>query len=106
MSDEIPTLEFRNPLCPVCLEETDGDDYAYDCYDCGIRWSDEGAEPEYNIGDGQCRSTLTRASSGRSTEPETFRCQKFAGHHVYEHGNANLIMGWKPTDAGVSEVTS
>ena len=100
----LPTLSFSNPLCPVCLEETDRDDYAYSCDDCGIQWSDSGTEPEWMYAGGQCRSTLTRERGGLSLETDTYRCMKYNGHNTTDHRSSHLLSSWLNCGPGVSEV--
>lgn len=103
--DTLPTLEISNPLCAVCLEETDRDDGGWSCHDCGLQWDEDGDNPERTYApDGQCRSTYTREIGGLSIETETFRCMKFAGHKVDRHDNPNVIASWKTGGKGVSEV--
>lgn len=105
-TETLPTLALSNPLCAVCLEETDAEAYGWSCYDCGIQWGEDGGTPEWLYpADGQCCSTYTRAIGGLSTETETFRCMKTADHSVDEHANPNLVASWKNGDPGVSEVS-
>lgn len=100
--DTLPTLAFSNPLCPVCLEETDANDYAYSCYDCGIQWSDTGTEPEWlNPADGQCSSTYTPT---RGLVAAVYRCMRMGNHGAKTHEHPDLLQGWKTGDPGVSEV--
>ena len=103
MTEQLPVLSFSNPLCPVCLEETDRDDYAYSCDYCGIQWADDGKEPEHVSG-AQCRSTLTRERGGLSLETDTYRCMRSTGHTQLAHRSSNLLNGWMPGQPGVGEV--
>jgi hypothetical protein len=105
-NDTLPTLAMSNPLCPVCLEETDSDTGAdYCCADCGIEWDGSGENPAFFEPElGQCRSTLTLERGGLSLETDTFRCMRNGGHDAPGHGNADLLSGWKTGDPGVGEV--
>lgn len=102
--DTLPALSFSNPLCPVCLEETDRDDYAYTCDDCGIQWSDNGEDPEWMYAGGQCRSTITRERGGLSLETDTFQCMRSIAHTQPAHRTRHLLSGWMDGQQGVSEV--
>lgn len=103
----LPTLAISNPLCAVCLEETDSEAYGWSCYDCGIQWDEDGGKPEWLYpDDGQCRSTYTRPLGGLSLETETLRCQRMGTHEAHlSHENRDVLGGWKNGDPGVSEVS-
>lgn len=104
----LPTLAFSNPLCPICLEETDSEAYGWSCHDCGIEWNEDGGKPErlYPT-DGQCASTYTRTRGGLLGDPlvtETFRCMRMGNHEAATHEHPDLLQGWKNGDPGVTEV--
>ncbi len=104
----LPALAISNPLCAVCLEETDSDGYGWDCNDCGIHWDEDGSDAEWLYpDDGQCPSTYTRKRGGLSVETETFRCMRMASHDVaLTHEHSDLLSGWKTGGPGVGEVAS
>lgn len=106
MSDTLPTLAFSNPLCPVCLQETDRDTYAYSCDDCGIQWDDNGQDPDWMYAGGQCRSIITREHGGLTPGTDTYRCMRSVNHPGASHRNTGYsrLAAWMNGQPGVSEV--
>ena len=45
-SAEIPDLEFRLPVCPICLEETEFDNESFTCNVCDVWWGRDGFDGE------------------------------------------------------------
>jgi hypothetical protein len=98
-----PRLEFADPPCSICGEDTDLGDGAYYCTRCDASWDAETADQKEGEWDdtnaSQCASEMRPYADGRwKMLPEamrecTYRCVLDAGHRK-RHLHPDWQRGW------------